>query len=108
MPSQRPVPDSYREVTGGPSRVSKDAWERRRWWSRAIGAVAAFFLGGLLLRAAALSGLPGAASIEAGPVFLHDPAALVLGATLLWLMRDRRPVRPLAAQLDAWIDRIVR
>jgi hypothetical protein len=108
MRSQRPVPDSYREVISGPARASEDAWERRRWWSRAIAAAAAFLLGGLLLQLAARGGLPGATSLASGPVFLFDPAALALGAAILWLMRDRWPVRPAAVQLDAWLDRIVR
>lgn len=108
MPSRGPLPDTYDELVSGPSRTSPDVWERRRWWSRALGAAIAFVLGVLVLQLAAWASIPGAASLTGTPAMFFDPLALALGAVMLWLFRDRWPVRSGRRQLHAWVDRIVR
>ena len=108
MSSRGPLPDTYDELISGPSRISTDRWERRRWWIGVLGVAIAFVVGVLLLQFAAWSGVPGAESFASGPAVLFDPAALLLGVTMLWLLRDRWPIRTAQRQLEGWIERLVR
>lgn len=108
MPAQRPVADSYAEVTRGPARDASDRSERRRWWSQTIRAATAFGFGLAAIQLWEFGDLPGTAPLEATPVYLVDPAALALGAAAFWAGRKHWPLRVAAAALDDAIDRCVR
>jgi len=104
----RPVADSYEEVTRGPARDSADVWERRRWWSRALGLALAFVGGSALIHAAAWMGIPGVSRLSDAPVAVFDLAALVAGG-LVWLaFRSRWPLANASGQVNRLIDRMIR